>query len=188
LSYTLDIVKTIIDVPSIAGDLSPDDLDLFMPSSLVGSTYIVDVLFALSFDDEVSGVVPEAITQVVATTPGRTGVSFSVVDSDPFNYTVRVQGAFNEATFVSRYNVVIQGATPNSFVTLTDITTLPEDFLAIFRWTPPSVFWYLFTNSYNFIVNPGDVSEAEVTLNQYTYWNWNAGLATFAADLAKGVI
>jgi hypothetical protein len=179
-------------VPSISGDLAPEDLEGFMPSSLFGSTYIVDLLFELSgitLDEggmPIEGPIP--IDSIVSSTPSKTGITFTVIDPDPFAYIVRVQGVFNEPTFISKYNVVLQGETPNSFIILTDITVLPEDFLAIFRWTPPSDFWYLFTSSYNFIVNPGDISETSATLDQYVYWNWNTGLATFTADLAKGVL
>jgi hypothetical protein len=188
VQYNLTATKTIVNVPSISGDLAPNDLDGFMPSALFGSNYTVDVLFELEFNDIESGLSPESITQVVATTPGRTGVTFSVVNSDPFSYTLRTQGVFTEPLFESKYNILVQGDTPNSYITLTDIATLPENFLAIFRWTPPSVFWFLFSNSYNFVVNPGSASETSIALDQYIYWDWNTGLATFATDLAKGVL
>jgi hypothetical protein len=188
VQYTLEVTKTIVNVPTISGDLAPDDLDGFMPSALLGSNYTVDVLFELEYDDGESGPVPEAITQLVATTPGRTGVTFTVVDTDPFNYTIRVQGVFAEPLFQSTYNIVTQGPTPNSFIISNNVTTLPEDFLAIFRWSPPSVFWFLFTSSYSFVANPGSASETTAILDQYVYWDWNTGLQIFATDLAKGAL
>ena len=175
-------------MPTIPGDLVPDGFDGFMPSALLGSNYTVDLLFELGFDDGVSGILPYPVSEVVATTPGRTGVTFNVLDSDSFNFTLRAQGVLNEPLFQSKYNIVVEGNTPDSFVNITDVTTLPENFLAIFRWTPPSVFWFLFSDSYNFTVNPGDASETTVLLSQYLYWNWNTGLATFTDDLAKGVL
>lgn len=190
MSYTLEITKTPIEVPSISGNLVPDDLEGFMPSSLVGSPYVVDLLFQLSMSVEEGGDAAVPIDSVILTTPGKTGVSFTVTDTDPLNYTVRVQGVFNEPEFNSVYDMVLQGPTSQTFITQTNVPvgTVPSGFLAIFRWTPPSVFFYLFSAAYQFVINPGDVSETTETHDQYVYWSWNTGLATFRSDLETGTI
>lgn len=190
MSYTLEITKTPINIPSISGDLVPDDLEGFMPSSRIGSPYIVDLLFQLTQLIPEEGEIPVSITSVSSTTPGKTGVSFQVTDSSPLNYTIRVQGVINDSAFNSTYNMVLQGQTSQTFIIQTNVSigTVPSDFLAIFRWSPPSVFFYLFSNAYQFVVNPGAVSEKTETYNQYVYYDWNIGLDTFKSDLETGTI
>jgi hypothetical protein len=191
MSYTLEITKVDVNVPTISGDLKPDEPSDHIASAVSGLPYIVDLTFELTVEtvgEEGSSVSPAPITSVDITTPSKTGVSFSALDTDPFNYTIRVQGVFNEVPFNSFYDVVVQGSTDQTFNLVQGISTtaqLPTNFLAVVRWSPPNVFWYEFPNAYEVVVNSG---EANTALSQYVYWDFQLGLTSFINTVQAGSI
>jgi hypothetical protein len=191
MSYTIEITKVNINVPTISGDLKPDEPSDYIASSAVSLPFVVDLTFTLILDtsgQEGGGEEEEAITSVVITTPSRTGVSFTVQDSDPFNYTVRVQGVFNEVPFNTTYDIVTQGSTDRTFDLVQNVQTtepFPDNFLAVVRWTPPPVFWFDLSGAYQIVVNGG---VASTSLSQYVYWEWISGLSNFRSAVQLGVI
>lgn len=200
MSYVLTFVKTAVNIPVIPGDQYPDDdpenpgaADSYMFSSFSGVTYIVDLTIGLFREEDLGGgpiLVPEPITSLSITTPGRTGVTFTTLSSTSNQRIVRMSGTLSDAVFNSTYDLVLP-APPGSqqFPIATGVSTsgLPE-YLAIIRWTQPTNFSYEYTAAYLLVVNAGQVSERTRTFNQFSYWGWQSGLASFQADLAAGSI
>jgi hypothetical protein len=191
MSYTLEITKVDVNVPIISGDLKPDEPSDYIASAVSGLPYIVDLTFDLTVEtvsEEGSSVSPAPITSVAITTPGKTGVSFSPIDTSPFSYTIRVENVFNEVPFDSSYDIVTELVANQSFNLIQGISTsaeLPSNFLAIVRWAPPNVFWYELVDAYQIIVNGG---EASASLSQYVYWNFELGLINFQNTVQAGII
>lgn len=199
MSYVLTVVKTPVDIPVIPGDQYPADpenpsaAEGYMFSSYSGVTYIVDLTVSL-FKDEGTGegpiLVPEPMTTLSITTPGRTGVTFTTLSSTSNQRVIRMNGTLSDAVFNSTYDLVLP-APPGSqeFPIVTGVPTsgLPE-YLAIIRWTQPTIFSYEYTLAYLMVANAGQVSEMTRTFSQFSYWGWQSGLAAFQADLAAGSI
>lgn len=193
-TYRLTVTKTPVTIPTIGGDLYPEDGSEsgYMFSALQGSPYIVDLTFAL-YSVESGGegeqLVQEAISSVSSSGPA--GVSFAVQNTDPMAYVVRTTG-----TPASQF-----GGDTYDFVLRTDDDTKPfptvqnvqaggsyPDYLAVYRWDPATVSWISLDGAYEFTANPGSASEASNTLSQYVYWNWNSGISSFVSVVESGEI
>lgn len=188
MSYSLQVTKTATNVPTIAGNLIPDGEIGYLPSAVAGAPYVMDLVFRLYevIDEFTQTQVP--ITAFSSNTPDRTGVTFTVTDSNTMAYGVRISGTLNVPLFNSTYDIVIPTATGSALQTgVSTSGTLPS-YLAIVKWSPPTVFWSLLSDPYVFVANDNQVSEATLTLDQYLYWNWTGGLSKFKTDLQAGSI
>lgn len=201
MSYVVTVTKTAVNIPTIPGDQYPvDDPENpgaaanYMFSAYAGVTYIVDL--TVSLFQEVAGgegtsLIPEPMTSLSITTPGRSGVTFTTLSSDTNQRVVRMSGTLNDAVFNSSYDVVLPPLPgTQTFPIANNISTssILPDYLAIIRWTQPTVFSYEYVGAYLVVANAGQPTQATRSMNQYVYWNWQAGLAAFQADLAAGSI
>lgn len=199
MSYVVTVTKAAVNVPTIPGDQYPDDdpenpgaAANYMLSAYAGVTYIVDLTIRL-FEEIPGGegttLEPEPMTSLSITTPGRSGVTFTTISSDTNERVVRMSGTLNDAVFISTYDLVMPPpAGSQQFQILRGVSGTVPGYLAIVKWQPPSVFSYEYVGAYLIVANAGQASEATRSMNQYVYWNWEAGLATFQADLAAGSI
>lgn len=180
MSYTLEVTKTIINIPIVSGDLTPDDLEGFMPASVVGQEYTVDLTFTLA---EEGAEIPVPIEELIVETPELTGITFTTLSAN----TIRASGVFDGVDFNSGYTILLESG--GQFIA-EEVTQaqLPDNFVAIVAWRVPTVFFNLKTNSYRFTANPGDVTETSILESQYIYWPWQSALQAFQTDLQKGII
>lgn len=196
MSYVLAVNKTAVNVPTVPGDLYPEDstANNYMFSSFSGGTYIVDLEFNL-YEEQTVGeeiiLVPEPITSLSLTTPGRTGVTFSTVSSNTYTRVARASGTLNDAVFNSSYDLVLPApAGSQEFPIARGVNAagaLPE-YLALVKWVPPTIFVYEYTGAYVFVANDGNASEASRSLNQFSYWGWQTGLSLFQSAVNAGSI
>ena len=195
MSYSLVITQTPINIPDIPGDLYFQEEGIgspgLLPSSLVGQPYILDLnlfLYNVEAGGEEPILTPEPITSVLSETPDNTGVTFTVLDPNPLNYQIRLSGTIS-AEFASTYSFVTLNILPDgSFGLIENLSTsssLPE-YLALYRWVPYSVLFYLYPIAFSFTANQGAESEAIRTFGQYVYYDWNSGISQFRAVLAAG--
>lgn len=196
MSYSLVITQIPVNIPSIPGDLyfseEGSGSPTLLPSSLVGQPYILDLNLFLYLDAGTGGedpiLIPEPITSVLSETPDNTGVTFTVLNPNPLNYQIRLSGTIS-AEFASTYSLVTPNILPDgSFGLIENLSTsssLPE-YLALYRWVPYSVLFYLYPIAFSFTVNQGAESEAIRTFGQYVYYDWNSGISQFRAVLAAG--
>lgn len=194
MSYVLTLNKTAVDIPVVPGDQYPEDstANNYMFSSFSGGTYIVDL--TLTLFEEIPGgeepiLEPEPITSFSITTPGRSGVTFTTISSTSNQRVIRASGTLNDAVFNSTYDLVLPPP-PGSqqYEILRGVSaagTLPP-YLAVVRWTPPTIFVYEYVGAYSIIVNSGQVSEMSRTLSQFSYWGWQSGIASFQVALNAG--
>ena len=193
-TYVLTIVKDPVTVPTIPGDLYPEDssASTYMFSSFSGAPYIVDLTISLFKDEDIGEgpvLIPEPMTSLSVTTPGRTGVTFTTLSSTSNQRVVRASGTLNDAVFNSTYDLVLPPpAGSQQYEIVRGVSGTIPGYLAVIKWTPPTVFSYEYTSAYSIIANSGQPTQASVFLNQFSYWGWQAGLATFRADLAAGSI
>jgi hypothetical protein len=188
MSYTLTIVKTAVDIPTIGGDLYPEDstANSYMFSSVLGLPFSVDVTLQLA---EVTGteespiLTPVPIATATANTPGYTGVTFQVANSNPNNYVINVSGV-PAVDFPSTYSFVLdQPDETQPFPTLNNVSVsdpLPADFFAVYQWNPPNAFLELLTGAYQFSATGSNSSaNAATSLSQYVFWDRNSSRAAF---------
>jgi hypothetical protein len=191
--YKLKILKNAIDVPIISGDSYPDDpveANTYMFSAQLEEPFITDLTFKLYIIDN-SGEAPievqEAITSVSITTPGFTGVTYTVTDTDPFAYKIRVSGIPNTDLGGSYSFVLGTDDDTKPFPTANNIpitSPLPDDYLAVFKFVPPTLFEKYEDDIYQISVTPA----GSALLSQYIYWNWTKGIQNFKNLVASGEI
>ena len=193
MSYKLNIVKTAIDIPVISGDSYPEDpgeADTYMFSAQFEEPFVVDLTFSLFIIDASGDVpvdVPEPITSLNISTPGFAGVTFTVIDSDPYLYKIRVSGVLNVNIGSSSYSFVLRTDDDTKpFPIVTNVSTAPPfpDFLAVFEFVPPTIFQKLEEDVYQIVATPGGSG----TLSQYVYWNWIKGIQGFKNVVNSGEI
>lgn len=190
--YKLEILKTAIDIPTISGDSYPDDpieANTYMFSAQLEESFITDLTFKLYIIDnsgEAPVEVPEAITAVNITTPGFTGVTYTVADTNPFAYKVRVSGVLSVDLGGSYSFVLKTNDDTNPFPTADDIpiTSPVPDYLAVFKFVPPNIFEKFEDDIYQISVAPA----GSALLSQYIYWNWTKGIQNFRNLVASGEI
>lgn len=188
---TLTVAKQAVNIPVIPGDLfaAEDAPPNLMFSAQQGFPYIVDLTVSLFevLSEEVS--IPQPITSLQITTPGLTGVNFTVIDPDPLLYKIRVDGVLN-SDFITppTYSFVLdQENYSNPFPTANNVSTgaqPPENFLAVYRFDPPTILWKFETPAYLITTTP----TASTTLNQYVYWGWQASIQNFKNLVLAGSI
>lgn len=188
---TLIVSRQAVNIPVIPGDLfaaeeAPPNL---MFSAQQGFPYIVDLTISLVtvLGEDVS--IPEPITSLQITTPGLTGVNFTVIDPDPLLYKVRVEGVL-VSNFITppTYSFVLdQENYSNPFPTANNVSTgaqPPENFLAVYRFDPPTILWKFESPAYLISTTP----TASTTLDQYVYWGWQASIQDFKNLVLAGSI
>jgi hypothetical protein len=187
-TYVLVLTKTAVNVPTIDGDLYPEDLtaNTYMFSATFGASFVADVTLRLyesvpGPEDDI--LVPYPISTASSTLIGYTGVTFQVTDTDPYAYVIRLTGV-PTVDFPATYSFVLDQPDPAlPFPTLDNVSvygTIPDNFFAVYNWVPPpNPSWVLLENVYNFTVDFGTVTEASVTLDQYIYWNQTSARAAF---------
>jgi hypothetical protein len=193
-TYVLVLTKTAVNVPTIDGDLYPEDstASTYMFSATFGAPFVTDVTLRLyesipGPEDDI--LVPEPIISASASMTGYTGVTFQVTDTDPYAYVIRLTGA-PTVDFPATYSVVLdQPNITQPFPTLEGVSvygSLPENFFAVYEWFPSSNFWELLTDVYTFVVNSGSATQASNLLNQYVYWDRIAARAAFRSVVNQG--
>lgn len=187
------MLKTAINVPTISGDLFPDDpmeANNYMFSAQLGVPYIVDLTFSLYLLEESGEAIvetPEPITSVSVTVPGYTGVTFTVTDTNPYAYKVRTSGVPNVDLGNGSYSFVLRtndDTKPFPTANNVPITAPTPDFLALFKFVPPTYFWKLEENIYQVTASPA----GSKTLSQYVYWDWVTGIQNFKNLVNSGEI
>jgi hypothetical protein len=168
-----------------------------MFSAVLGLPFSVDVtlqLFEVTVGGEGDILTPVPIVSATADTPGRTGVTFQVANSSSNNYVINVSGVPN-VDFPSTYSFVLDQPNPTQpFPTLDNVSTaapIPPDFLAVYQWSPPSVFQQLLTDAYEFsaVGNNANVSvTANASLSQYVFWDRVSSRAAFINLVNAGAI
>jgi len=190
MSYTLQLTKTAVNIPTIGGDPYPEDCtaNSFILSAVLGLPYSVDVrleLFEVIPMGEGESLIPVPIVSATANTPGRTGVTFQVANSSSNNYVINVSGV-PVVDFPSTYSFVLDQPDPTQpFPTLNNVSTsapLPPNFFAVYQWSPPNSFLQLLSNAYAFsaVGNNANVSvTANTSLSQYVFLDRTSARAAF---------
>lgn len=188
-----------VSVPSIAGDLYTGNSNTALFSINQGQSFIIDVV--LTFQEETT-TTPEGggepttaftnidITEVISTLEGGYGSpTFTVLDTDPIAYKIRITGPVTQVIAGGTYNVVLpaQPGSNNFPTAIVPDNAKPDSFLAIYGWSPTQVYWQLLPNNYKFIVNP-EVENEIKTMSQYVYWSWNIALQQFKDIVSEGDI
>ena len=198
-TYEVEITKTAVVIPSPGGDLYPDeDPDDFIFSAIQGTQFIVDL--AIKLYETVETVTESGTTttttqidvdDVVCSLDSQyTGVSFTVTNSNPLNYTVRLTGNITNAVTGESFTFVMPTNDPTqSFpITTTSTSSIPDNYLAIVSWSLPLIgFWRLLDNSYSFVVNPDD-EDVTKNMSQYVYWDYTSAVNNFTNLVSSGEI
>lgn len=184
-NYFITVSQNAISIPTISGDqYVPEEApSTLLPSAQKGFSYVVDLTFTLleQISEIETNTVPIESLQI--TTPQHSGVTFSVVNANPNSYVVRVSGVLSSNLGVSTYSYIV--GTDGSFTTVENVPTsdpIPENFLAVYKFQPSSVFWVLESNSYVVTTVP----TANLSLSQYVYGGWNAELQSFKDLVQQG--
>ncbi len=186
-TYTLEVEQSNINAPFIDGDERPDD-PLYLPSTYTGTSFSVDLEFTLTeFSEETPPegqmVTIEDISSSLLGSYG--GISFTdLVPSDPAKKKIRVSGTVTGSSVGGGefYQFVLdQVGYP---IITTTPQQIPNDFLAITRWTIPPVTVELLAQIYKFSadyfdISSGDTLTFDLFMSQYLYWNWIPALAAF---------
>jgi hypothetical protein len=194
-TYEVEVVKTAVTIPSPAGNQYPGTDD-YLFSAVQNVQYTIDLeinLFEVTEDPPVEEGGEPVITTTqlpvtdVQATSTVNNVQFTVLDDDPYAYTIRIVATLVNILPGETYTVVLPTNDPTQgFPTsIVSVGSLPA-YVAIVRWTPPSVFSTLLTNAYSFTVNP-EVEDITYNMNQYVYWDLDSALASFQTALAAGL-
>jgi hypothetical protein len=170
------ITKTSITIPTISNDAYPGTDD-YLFSVVQGTAFSIDVTFAL--DDGMVPPVPVPITSVSSSlSGGYTSVSFTVMDTNPLAYRVRVSGTLTNVLTGESYQLLLNDGS----LTTVSVSSLPA-YRSITAWNLPTEL-YKSINNYSFSLNSG----AEViTMNQYVYWAIDPSITAFKAVVAGGI-
>jgi hypothetical protein len=190
MSYSLRLTKTAVDIPTIGGDLYPEDstADSYMFSAVMGLPFSVDVrleLFEVITMGESESLIPVPIVSATANMIGYTGVTFQVANNSSNNYVINVSGV-PLVDFPSTYSFVLDQPDPTKpFPTLDNVNVsnpIPPDFFAVYQWEPPNISWLLLDNVYEFnaVGNNANVSvTANTYLNQYIFFDGISARSAF---------
>lgn len=192
MSYSLYFTKSAITVPSISGDQIPDPPgdELYLPSVYIGTSFIVDIIFTLKLlEGDVLTTIPIASVNSAFNDINYTGLSFTVTDSNPSAYTIRVSGSLSGGVGGGEsYDFVLND--PPAFTrTTNEVNQLPNNFLAIYNWTTPKSISTVLSNVYTFTANGQNAHEtSNISFSQYVYWNWNPALTAFEQIVNQGLV
>ena len=99
------ITKTSITIPTISNDAYPGTDD-YLFSVVQGTAFAIDVTFAL--DDGAEPPVDVPITSVTSSlSGGYNSVSFTVMDTNPLAYRVRVAGTLTNVLTGESYQLLL---------------------------------------------------------------------------------
>ena len=142
--------------------------------------FSMDLTFSLNEGSE-EFPIPVEITSVNASFTTYNTVTFTVANTDPFAYTITVNGNLTGIVGNETYSLLLED---NSIVQASP-TSLPQ-YLAVVDWNLPTSFSTpVEISTYSFTVNSVSTSEV-VTMSQYVYWNFNAGVVAFKIAIAGG--
>lgn len=197
-TYSVEVTKTAVVIPSPGGDLYPnEDPDVFMFSAIQGTQFIIDVAFKLFETTEVSDesgistvTTPVNIININSSFDSQySSVTFQVIDSDPLNYTIRVTGNIVDVILGETYTFVLPTNDPTQGfpISTTSVTSVPTGYLAIISWVLPSVFWVLLSDVYTFTINPSG-ENIDYNMSQYVYWDRTLAITNFGNIVTQGVL
>ena len=182
------IVKSNATVPTIVND-DYDELVLtnnYLFSVYQGTPFSIDLTFSL-FEGTVEFPVAAPITSITPSFSTYSSITFTTIDTDPYAYTIRVQGNLTNVILNETYDVLLED---NSIVQLPS-SELPAKYTAITAWNIPTFFSTPVTiSNYSFIVvgesETEEVITDTVTMSQYVYWNADGRIAQFELAVAGG--
>ena len=180
----VSIVKSNATVPSIGGDAIPDPDTYYLYSVYQNVPFSIDLTFSLDDTTDPENPIPVAITSISRSLSTYGSVSFTTISSNPYNYTIRVSGTITNA-IPGEYYYILQN--DNTVTQISAASAPASGYLAIVRWTLPSVFVTLMSNSYQFTINYVGGSET-VNMSQYVYWNYDPAIVQFQQVVAQGAI
>jgi hypothetical protein len=124
---------------------------------------------------------PVEITSVNASFTTYNTVTFTVANTNPYAYKITVNGNLTGIVGNETYSLLLA----NNSIVQASPASLPE-YLAVVDWNLPTSFSTpVEISTYSFTVNSATTSEL-VTMSQYVYWNFNAGIADFRLAIAGG--
>lgn len=204
-TFQLAATQTPVDVPYIDGDIRPtietaDNVVVY--SVYAGVPFTVDITFTLY---EISNENPESKTPVqignlnYQLIGGYSGITFTLLDTLPAqNPRVRVSGSLTGGiiNISETYRFILDQE--NYPEVTTTPQQVPNDFLAVVQWIPPSIpngyflispnqgtGEYLFTaNGYS---NPTVANDTH-SMIQHVYWNYVPALAKFKQLVGQGKV
>jgi len=177
------IVKSNATVPSISGDAIPSPDTLYLYSVYQNVAFSVDLTFSL--DDGAEPPLPIAITSITSSLSTYGSVTFTTIDTDPYNYKIRVSGTITNALSGGDYYTILQSI--NNLVQVPTSGVPAVGYLGVVEWYPPTSFVALISNSYQFTVNHSTGSEV-VNMSQYVYWNYDPAIVQFKQVVAQGAL
>lgn len=176
------ILKSNATVPTIPND----EYDFVVgPSGYLFSVYedlpfSMDLTFSMYEGPEESPT-PVEITSVNASFTTYNTVTFTVANTDPYAYTITVNGNLTGIVGNETYSLLLA----NNSIVQASPSSLSE-YLAVVDWNLPSSFAApVEISTYSFEVNSANTTEL-VTMNQFVYWNSNTSVTNFRDAIAGG--
>lgn len=166
-----------ITVPTIPNDLYVAG-PLALPSVYQGTPFSFDMTFTLDDDASPTPNIIPITTLTPSLLGGYVNASFTVINTNPSAYVLRVSGTISNALPGESYQLLLNDG---SLATV-PIGSVPS-YLAITAWNLPTTLSD-FPITYRFVLN-GTVTVQPV---QYVYWNLTSALAAFKTVVAGSVI
>jgi len=171
------IVKSNATVPTIPNDSYPGT-NSYLFSVYQNVPFSMDLTFSLFDEIDPPGAI--AITSVNSSFSTYSSVTFTVANTDPYAYKITVSGNLNNVITGESYILLLEDNT----LLQAPVSNLP-DYVAVVEWTLPGVYSQSIS-TYNFVVSDG-VSNTNVNMSQYVYWNYEIGITNFRQDIAGGL-
>jgi hypothetical protein len=191
MATVLKVTKTAVTIPTIPGDLYPEEPNLYLYSCTQGKAFTIDLTFSLFDEDgETSTQIP--ISSISSSLTGYTGVTFTTQSSSPTAYVIRVSGTLSSIIADESYTFVLPTNDPTQgfpISTVSSVDDAPTN-LAIVRWNTPALtyVWRNLVGVYNFTASGSGGASASLAMSQYVYWDWEKALNDFKILVANGEI
>lgn len=170
------VSKTSISIPTISNDAYPGTDD-YLYSAVQGGAFSIDITFSL--DDGAIPPVAVPITSISASlSGGYSSVSFTVMDTNPLAYRIRVAGTLSNVLTGESYQLLLNDGS----LSTVSVSSLPA-YRSIIAWNLPTELYKSISN-YSFSINSGVET---VTMNQYVYWNLDSAVTAFKSVVAGGI-
>lgn len=160
----LTITVTPVTIPTVVGDDYTGAVGT-LPSVVKGETFAIDIQF--QYTDE--SMVQWNVNSITSTLAFNEAI-VTVVNSNPYAYTIRISGTITDIFTDEYYRFLISSGV------LVQQNVAPSDWIAITKWKLPSVKSINVTHSFTVNANEGTVS---TDLTQYIYWTFDTSFSYF---------